>query len=73
MLSWLLVPHVYQGAVINTVSTPVQVDFRRADEGEVGVVERLEYDPNRSARIALVRYPEGGRHAGHRYVHMQCT
>ena len=36
-----------------------QIDFRRGVEGEVGTVERLEYDPNRSTRIALVRYPEG--------------
>jgi large subunit ribosomal protein L2 len=42
-----------------------QIDFRRAHEGEVGVVERLEYDPNRSTRIALVRYPEGAPHACH--------
>ena len=27
----------------------------------MGTVERLEYDPNRSTRIALVRYPEGTR------------
>ena len=33
----------------------VQVDFKRGQTGE-GVVERIEYDPNRSARIALVRY-----------------
>ncbi|CAL8468129.1 g7668 [Coccomyxa elongata] len=35
------------------------VDFSRRHEGEVGTVERLEYDPNRTARIALVKYPEG--------------
>ena len=37
----------------------LQVDFSRRHEGEVGVVERLEYDPNRTARIALVKYGEG--------------
>ncbi|EIE20667.1 ribosomal protein L2 [Coccomyxa subellipsoidea C-169] len=35
------------------------IDFSRRHEGEVGTVERLEYDPNRTARIALVKYPEG--------------
>ena len=37
-----------------------QVDFTRSHNGETAVVERLEYDPNRSARIALVKYPAGG-------------
>ena len=37
-----------------------QVDFTRSHDGETAVVERLEYDPNRSARIALVKYPAGG-------------
>lgn len=37
----------------------LQIDFSRRHEGEVGTVERLEYDPNRTARIALVKYPEG--------------
>ena len=36
------------------------VDFRRRDHaGEPAVVERLEYDPNRTSFIALVRYPDG--------------
>ena len=30
------------------------VDFKRDKDGIPGVVERLEYDPNRSAHIALV-------------------
>jgi large subunit ribosomal protein L2 len=35
------------------------VDFRRRDHaGEPAAVERIEYDPNRSAFIALVRYPD---------------
>jgi large subunit ribosomal protein L2 len=35
------------------------VDFRRRDHaGEPAAVERLEYDPNRSAFIALIRYPD---------------
>ena len=34
------------------------VDFKRRRFGEVAVVERLEYDPNRTAFIALVRYPD---------------
>ena len=34
------------------------VDFKRRKFGVIGVVERLEYDPNRSAFIALVRYAD---------------
>ncbi len=37
------------------------VDFRRDKDGVVGKVERLEYDPNRSAHIALVCYADGER------------
>ena len=36
------------------------IDFKRNDKlGMFAVVERLEYDPNRSAFIALVRYEDG--------------
>src|SRR6201987_6340287 len=35
------------------------VDFKRRKFDVVGTVERLEYDPNRSAFIALVRYEDG--------------
>lgn len=35
------------------------VDFKRTKSGVPGVVERLEYDPNRTAFIALVRYEDG--------------
>lgn len=34
------------------------VDFQRSTGTPPGVIERLEYDPNRSARIALVRHDE---------------
>ncbi|MFD1382634.1 50S ribosomal protein L2 [Rhodanobacter aciditrophus] len=37
------------------------VDFRRNKDGIPAVVERLEYDPNRSANIALVKYADGER------------
>ena len=40
------------------------VDFKRNKDGIVGKVERLEYDPNRTAFIALVLYADGER----RYV-----
>ena len=40
------------------------VDFRRDKDGIPATVERLEYDPNRSANIALVCYADGER----RYV-----
>ena len=35
------------------------IDFRRDKDGIDGIVERIEYDPGRSARIALVRYADG--------------
>ena len=37
------------------------VDFKRNKDGIAGVVERLEYDPNRSAHIALILYADGER------------
>ena len=37
------------------------VDFKRDKDGVPGRVERLEYDPNRSANIALVLYADGER------------
>ena len=40
------------------------VDFKRNKDGVPGIVERLEYDPNRSAHLALVLYADGER----RYV-----
>ena len=40
------------------------VDFRRDKDGIPGKIERIEYDPNRSAHIALVCYADGER----RYV-----
>ena len=40
------------------------VDFKRDKDGIPATVERLEYDPNRSANIALLLYKDGER----RYV-----
>lgn len=37
------------------------VDFRRNKDGIAAKVERLEYDPNRSANIALLLYKDGER------------
>lgn len=37
------------------------IDFRRNKDGIPAKVERLEYDPNRSANIALVLYADGER------------
>lgn len=37
------------------------VDFRRNKDGVVARVERIEYDPNRSANIALLCYADGER------------
>ncbi len=35
------------------------IDFKRNKFGLIGTVREIEYDPNRSARIALVEYPDG--------------
>jgi len=35
------------------------IDFKRRKFDVAGVVERLEYDPNRTAFIALIVYPDG--------------
>jgi len=37
------------------------IDFKRNKDGIPATVERLEYDPNRSANIALVLYKDGER------------
>jgi large subunit ribosomal protein L2 len=37
------------------------VDFKRDKVGIPGLVERLEYDPNRTAHIALIKYADGER------------
>ncbi len=37
------------------------IDFKRDKDGVPGVVERLEYDPNRTANIALIKYMDGER------------
>jgi large subunit ribosomal protein L2 len=37
------------------------VDFKRAKDGVPAKVERLEYDPNRSAHLALLVYADGER------------
>jgi large subunit ribosomal protein L2 len=37
------------------------IDFKRDKDGIAGVVERLEYDPNRSSHIALIKYADGER------------
>src|SRR5215211_2206916 len=40
------------------------IDFKRNRFGEAATVREIEYDPNRSARIALVQYGDGEK----RYV-----
>src|SRR5262245_61615052 len=37
------------------------IDFRRDKVGVRAVVQAIEYDPNRSARIALLTYTDGAR------------
>ena len=41
-----------------------EIDFRRNKDDIVGLIERVEYDPNRTSHIALVLYSDGER----RYV-----
>jgi large subunit ribosomal protein L2 len=36
-----------------------QIDFKRDKHGIVATVKTIEYDPNRSARIALLHYTDG--------------
>jgi large subunit ribosomal protein L2 len=36
-----------------------RIDFKRDKEGQPATVTALEYDPNRSARIALLQYEDG--------------
>jgi large subunit ribosomal protein L2 len=36
-----------------------QIDFKRRKFGVEATVERLEYDPNRTAHIALIKYSDG--------------
>jgi len=40
------------------------IDFKRNKDGMHATVERLEYDPNRTAHIALLKYADGE----HRYI-----
>ena len=35
------------------------IDFKRTKDNIPAVVESIEYDPNRSARIALLKYRDG--------------
>ena len=37
------------------------VDFKRNKDGIAARVERIEYDPNRSAHLALLLYADGER------------
>jgi large subunit ribosomal protein L2 len=37
------------------------VDFKRHKDGVAGKVERIEYDPNRTAHLALILYADGER------------
>jgi len=37
------------------------IDFKRDKDGVAGKIERLEYDPNRTAYLALVLYTDGER------------
>ena len=36
-----------------------EIDFKRDNYGVLGVVDSIEYDPNRSSRIALIKFKNG--------------
>src|SRR5437870_567756 len=67
----LLTPHKSSGGRNNTGKMTMRymggghkkqfrvIDFKRDKAGIPGVVNAIEYDPNRSARIALVFYKDG--------------
>lgn len=38
-----------------------RIDFKRDKHGIAGLVSTIEYDPNRTARIALIAYPDGDK------------
>lgn len=38
-----------------------EIDFKRTKDGVPAIVETIEYDPNRGARIALLKYRDGER------------
>lgn len=38
-----------------------RIDFKRDKDGIPGIVKAIEYDPNRTCRIALVHYPDGDK------------
>src|SRR6266536_340788 len=38
-----------------------KIDFKRNKDGIAAKVERIEYDPNRSAHLALLLYADGER------------
>ncbi len=44
------------------------IDFKRDVLDKDGIVERIEYDPNRTAHIALVRYPDLPEGENLRYI-----
>ena len=41
------------------------IDFKRNKDGVPAVVKTIEYDPNRSARIALLFYADGKKYLAH--------
>lgn len=43
------------------------IDFGMGRVGKEATVQRIEYDPNRSARIALIKYPGDDSKANYRY------
>src|SRR3546814_1061300 len=49
------------------------IDFKRNKDGVTAKVERIEYDPNRSAHIALLCYLDGERYERYDSDRIQCA
>ena len=46
------------------------VDFWRAKDGIPATVKTIEYDPNRSARICLLKYADGDKKVAEYFEHL---
>lgn len=54
-----MVVSLYVTKVADTNATIGLIDFKRNKDGVEAVVKTIEYDPNRTANIALVHYTDG--------------
>src|SRR5215468_8376996 len=54
-------PHLHKGKPEASLLEPQKQNFVRNKDGIPAKVERIEYDPNRTAHIALLCYADGER------------